>query len=242
MRRFAAIVAGIAIVVSGCNNQAGKTSIDVNNDAETIGYALGQNVGMGLQAEGIELDAEAFVLGFRHAQSGAEPLLDAAATQAALQKMQQKLIAKRMQQMGQMGADTPERSEVAEANAAAGAQFLAENAKAEGVQTLASGLQIKIIAPGEGEHPTADSVVLVHYEGRLLDGTVFDSSIERGQPAEFPLKNVIPGWTEGLQLLKPGGKATLYIPPELAYGARGAGGKIGPNQTLIFDVELLAVK
>lgn len=123
-----------------------------------------------------------------------------------------------------------------------GEKFLAENKGKEGVKTTASGLQYKITKEGTGKQPKASDTVLVHYEGKLLDGTVFDSSIKRGEPISFPLNRVIPGWTEGLQFVKEGGKATLYIPSKLAYGSSGAGGAIGPDETLIFDVELIKIK
>jgi FKBP-type peptidyl-prolyl cis-trans isomerase len=124
-----------------------------------------------------------------------------------------------------------------------GEKFLAENKSKEGVKTTASGLQYKIVKEGTGKSPKATDSVLVHYEGKLLDGTVFDSSIKRNEPISFPLNRVIPGWTEGLQLVKEGGKAILYIPAKLAYGERGTpGGPIGPNETLIFEVELLKVQ
>lgn len=123
-----------------------------------------------------------------------------------------------------------------------GEKFLAENKTREGVKTTDSGLQYKITLEGKGKSPKATDTVLVHYEGRLLNGTVFDSSIKRNEPISFPLNRVIPGWTEGLQLIKEGGKAILYIPSKLAYGSRGAGGAIGPDETLIFEVELLKVQ
>jgi FKBP-type peptidyl-prolyl cis-trans isomerase FkpA/FKBP-type peptidyl-prolyl cis-trans isomerase FklB len=119
--------------------------------------------------------------------------------------------------------------------------FLVANQEKPGVKTTASGLQVEMLAAGEGPTPTAADTVLVHYEGRLSDGTVFDSSYQRGQPAVFGVADVIPGWTEGLQLMRPGGKARFTIPPELGYGARGAGGVIPPNAVLVFDVELLAI-
>jgi FKBP-type peptidyl-prolyl cis-trans isomerase len=122
-----------------------------------------------------------------------------------------------------------------------GQAFLAENATKPGVQTTASGLQYKIIEPGAGKAPKATDTVLVHYRGTLLDGTEFDSSYKRNEPISFPLNRVIPGWTEGPQLVKEGGKIQLFIPSQLAYGKRGAGGAIGPDETLIFDVELLKV-
>lgn len=123
-----------------------------------------------------------------------------------------------------------------------GQKFLKENASKDGVKTTSSGLQYKITQEGTGKSPKATDNVVVHYKGTLLDGTVFDSSYKRGEPATFPLNRVIPGWTEGLQLLKEGGKATLYIPSQLAYGSRGAGGIIGPDETLIFDVELIKIQ
>ena len=123
-----------------------------------------------------------------------------------------------------------------------GETFLKQNGKLEGVKTLPSGLQIKMVSEGKGRQPKATDTVIVHYRGRLISGTEFDSSYKRGEPATFRLNQVIKGWTEGLQLLKEGGKAELYIPSDLAYGARGAGGSIGPDETLIFEVELVAVK
>jgi len=123
-----------------------------------------------------------------------------------------------------------------------GQKFLKDNASKEGVKTTASGLQYKITKEGTGKAPKASDTVVVHYKGTLIDGTEFDSSFKRGEPATFPLNRVIPGWTEGLQLVKEGGKATLYIPSELAYGKRGAGGTIGPDETLIFEVELVKIQ
>ncbi len=123
-----------------------------------------------------------------------------------------------------------------------GEQFLKQNATQPGVKTTPSGLEYKIVTEGKGKKPKATDTVLVHYRGTLLDGTEFDSSYKRNEPIEFPLNAVIPGWTEGLQLMKEGGKAILYIPSNLAYGKRGAGGVIGPDETLIFEVELLKVR
>jgi len=132
---------------------------------------------------------------------------------------------------------------MADSNLEKGEAFLAENAKKEGVKTTASGLQYKVLKEGTGKSPQATDTVSVHYRGTLLDGTEFDSSIKRGQPAEFPLNRVIPGWTEGVQLMKVGAKYQFTIPSKLAYGERGTpGGPIPPNSTLIFEVELLAIK
>jgi FKBP-type peptidyl-prolyl cis-trans isomerase len=123
-----------------------------------------------------------------------------------------------------------------------GENFLKQNAKADGVKTLPSGLQIKHLKEGTGKNPKSSDTVVVHYRGRTIEGKEFDSSYKRGEPATFPLKGVIRGWTEGLQLVKEGGKAELYIPAELAYGSRGAGADIGPDEALIFEVELISIK
>jgi len=127
-------------------------------------------------------------------------------------------------------------------NKALGEAFLAENAKQEGVVVTESGLQYKVIEPGQGDSPGPADVATVHYRGTLIDGTQFDSSYDRGQPATFPVGGVIAGWSEALQMMKPGAKWQLFIPAELAYGERGAGQVIGPNSTLIFDVELISVE
>ena len=147
---------------------------------------------------------------------------------AALKQVQAQQIAKMM-------AD-------AKKNLEEGATFLAENAKKEGVKTTASGLQYEVLTEGKGDKPTAEDRVTVHYKGTLINGEEFDSSISRGQPVTFPLGNVIEGWTEGVQLMKPGGKARLTCPPAIAYGERGAGGVIPPNATLQFEIELLSVR
>ncbi len=129
----------------------------------------------------------------------------------------------------------------ASANLDDGLKYLADNAKREGVVSLPSGLQYEVLTAAEGDKPTAEDTVTTHYEGRLIDGTVFDSSYKRDEPATFPLNRVIPGWTEGLQLMSPGAKYRLYVPSELAYGDRGAPGSIPPNSALVFDVELISI-
>jgi FKBP-type peptidyl-prolyl cis-trans isomerase FkpA/FKBP-type peptidyl-prolyl cis-trans isomerase FklB len=133
-------------------------------------------------------------------------------------------------------------SGVAQLGLIKGEVFLKQNAKKEGVRVLPSGLQIKVIKEGEGRQPKPTDKVVVHYRGRLIDGKEFDSSYKRGQPAEFALNGVIKGWTEGLQLLREGGKAELYVPSQLAYGSRGSGGLIGPDEALVFEVELISIK
>lgn len=146
-------------------------------------------------------------------------------------------VAKRLQEQAVKKHD-----EEAQANLDKGEAFLAENAKKDGVMTTDSGLQYEVMTAGEGDNPTAQDKVTVNYKGTLIDGTVFDSSYDRGEPVTFPLSNVIKGWTEGVQLMKPGAKYKFFIPSELAYGERGAGGRIGPNEALVFEVELLEVE
>jgi len=192
-------------------------------------YGIGLQMGEQLASNPFEgLEISAVSAGIADAWAGAESKVSQEDLQAAFQ-----VISERMQ------ADAAEQAKVL---GAAGEAFLAENAKKEGVVVTESGLQYEVIAEGEGEKATAESTVSVHYHGSLIDGTVFDSSVERGQPAEFPVGGVIAGWTEALQLMSPGAKFKLTIPAALAYGERGAGAAIGPHATLVFDVELLEIK
>jgi FKBP-type peptidyl-prolyl cis-trans isomerase FklB len=163
---------------------------------------------------------------------GGKTILTEDQARQALEDFQKTLMAKQAETM----------KILSEKNKADGEKFLAENAKKEGVKVLPSGLQYKEITPGTGKSPKTADTVTTHYKGTLIDGTEFDSSYKRGQPATFPVSGVIPGWTEALQLMKEGAKWQLFVPPDLAYGERGAGQVIGPNATLIFEVELLAVK
>lgn len=199
----------------------------LSTDETRVSYGIGRQLGGQLRDNpppGVSL--EAILAGLTDAFNGADSRVSEADLSASF-----KVIREVMQ---------AEAAAKAEAAAAAGKEFLAENAKRDGITTLASGLQFEVLTAGEGAKPTRESNVRTHYHGTLIDGTVFDSSYDRGQPAEFPVGGVIAGWTEALQLMNAGSKWRLYVPSELAYGAQGVG-SIPPHSVLVFDVELLDV-
>jgi FKBP-type peptidyl-prolyl cis-trans isomerase len=194
---------------------------------------MGVGLGERMAQESFTIDVDAFSAGVRHVLEQQDRLMSQEEIMAEMQAFQQKLIA---EQQAEMAA-------AAEANKAAGEAFLAENGQKEGVVTTESGLQYRVITQGEGEIPGAEDTVEVHYAGTLLDGTEFDSSYKRGSTVSFPVNGVIPGWTEALQLMPVGSKWKLFIPSDLAYGPGGTGGgPIGPNETLVFEVELVDIK
>ncbi|MGO9588545.1 MAG: FKBP-type peptidyl-prolyl cis-trans isomerase [Candidatus Acidiferrales bacterium] len=203
----------------------------LTTDKQKQSYALGMNIARGISRQGADVDAAAMARGLRDTLSGAKPLLTDDQAEAALKQLQDAVKTKQDAELQKMG----------DANMKEGQEFLAANKTKDGVVTLPSGLQYKIITPGTGPKPTADDTVVCNYSGALLDGKEFDSSYKRGQPAEFPLKGVIKGWTEALQLMPVGSKWQLFIPSDLAYGPQGRG-PIPPNATLIFQVELLSIK
>jgi FKBP-type peptidyl-prolyl cis-trans isomerase FklB len=179
----------------------------------------------------VQLNPEALVKGVQDAVTGTKPLMDSQEMNQTLVDLKRKI----------MTAQQEELKKMAEKNIMEGRAFLAENAKKEGVKTLPSGLQYKVIAEGSGRTPKENDTVTVHYRGTLINGTEFDSSYSRSQPATFRVDGVIPGWSEALQLMKAGSRWQIFIPTELAYGERGAGSVIPPNSTLIFEVELLSI-
>lgn len=209
--------------------------LELNNYKDSLSYALGYNIGKNLlnniTTDSLDMDLAKLVSGFTSGVKGQDGALSAEEIQKVMILFQQNLKAK--QELKTQGEKMKNKEE--------GEKFLAENAKKEGVVTLPSGLQYKIIKEGTGNTPKPTDKVKVHYTGKLIDGKVFDSSVQRGQPIEFPLNGVIKGWTEGLQHIKEGGKIILYIPADLGYGEKGAGGTIPPNATLIFEVELLQI-
>ncbi len=198
---------------------------------DRISYAIGMNIGKGMQKESIDIDPSFLARGLQDTLSGSKTLLTDEEAQATLTELQnqvrQKMEAKRQQEM--------------ESNKKDGDAFLAANKSKPGVVVLPSGLQYKVLKEGTGPKPAATDSVVCNYRGTLLNGTEFDSSYKRGQPLTIPVSGVIKGWTEALQLMPVGSKWQLYIPPDLAYGPRGAGADIGPNATLIFEVDLLSI-
>jgi len=194
---------------------------------QQLSYAIGMNIGIGLRKDGLPIELPSLMAGIGDALNKATPQLTEAQRKAVFDRLEQELKQKEQARMG----DNQQR----------GQAFLADNAKKEGIQTTDSGLQYRIVDQGSGASPKASDTVRCHYEGTLIDGTVFDSSYKRGQPAEFPVGGVIAGWTEALQMMKVGAKWEVFLPSEIAYGARGAGGAIGPNETLIFTIELLDI-
>jgi len=204
------------------------SAADVKTDKQKLSYILGVQVGQGLKAEGIELEMDAFSAGIKDMMEGNKPKIDQATAQKLVQDYQQ-------QKQANMAETAAKKQKQADA-------FLAKNAKEKGVVVTATGLQYKVLEQGKGKSPTSEDKVVAHYTGKLLDGTVFDSSVERGEPATFPVSGVIKGWQEALPMMKEGAKWQLVIPANLAYGDRGIGNIIGPNEALMFDIELVSIE
>jgi len=206
-------------------------SAALSTDKQKQSYALGMNIARGLQRDEVDLDQPALMQGIKDELNGKAQLTD------------EQAVAELKQLSDAVGAKQQQKAQVAaEANMKEGETFLAANKAKPGVVVLPSGLQYKIEKEGTGPKPTAADTVVCNYRGTFIDGKEFDSSYKRGQPATFPVGGVIKGWTEALQLMPVGSKWQLYIPSQLAYGPQGAGGVIGPNETLVFDVELLSIK
>ena len=228
------LVMTLMVSLVGCQAEEAISAPELKLDTpkNRISYTIGVNIGQDFKGQEMDIDPDALLLGLTDLLAGKELKLTDEEMAQEIQAFQQQMQAKMMAAM----------EEMATKNKTEGEAFLAENAKQEGVVVTESGLQYKVLEPGEGDSPGANDVATVHYRGTLIDGTQFDSSYDRGQPATFPVGGVIAGWTEALQLMKPGAKWQLFIPAELAYGERGAGQDIGPNATLLFDVELISVE
>lgn len=205
---------------------------ELDGKEDRISYSIGMDIGRNLKRQPFEVDPELLAQGIRDVFSGGKTLLTEEEQKQTLADLQKELTAKQQEQVRRM----------MEKNRRDGEKFLAENGKREGVVTLPSGLQYKVLKAGTGPSPKLNDTVETNYRGTLLDGTEFDSSYKRGQTATFPVNGVIEGWKEALQKMKVGGKWQLFVPSKLAYGERGAGRDIGPNQALIFEVELLDIK
>jgi len=202
------------------------------NQKDKVSYIIGMDIGTNLKKQSVDINPEILLKGIKDGLSGNKPLMTDQEMKDTIAGFQREMQAKQEEVNKKMG----------DKNKKEGETFLAENKKKEGVVTLASGLQYKVIKKGSGKKPKATDTVTTHYKGTLIDGTEFDSSYKRGQPVSFPVNGVIAGWTEALQLMEEGAKWQLFIPPQLAYGEKGAGPQIGPHATLIFEVELISVQ
>ena len=215
----------------GCDGTSQEQEVVLEATDARLSYGIGQRMGQRMAADGMTIDVAAYAAGLEDAMAGAE-------SKMTEEEINTEMTAYQERRQAQAEAN---RTALAQTNLEAGTAYMEEMSAREEVQKTESGLQYIVVEPGAGDNPVAEDSVEVHYEGRLIDGTVFDSSFERGQTVTFGLTQVIPGWTEGLQLMKPGGKFKFIIPPDLGYGEGGAGQMIGPNATLVFDVELIAV-
>lgn len=230
MKTHLAVAVGLFV---GCGLAQAQQQGPLKTPQDKVSYSIGLDLGRKLQHQGIALEPDAFALGVRHAMGQGKQLLTDEQMREVLTAYQKELRVRHEQ----------EQQTQADKNRKEGEAFLARNKSAPGVKTTASGLQYKVMRDGTGKMPGPAHTVTAHYRGTLIDGTEFDSSYKRGEPASFPVTRVISGWTEALQMMKTGAKWMVYIPSNLGYGERGAGGGlIGPNATLIFEIELIDFK
>jgi len=219
------VILGILFLVS---QVYGQEKLALKNQKERVSYIIGMDIGSNLKKQSIDVDPNILAKGMKDALYGEKPLLTEQEIQETMLAFQKEIMAKQ--------------AEIGKKNKAEGEAFLSENKQKEGVKTLPSGLQYKVIKAGTGKVPKLTDTVTAHYRGTLINGMEFDSSYKRGQPANFKVSGVIRGWTEALQLMQEGSKWQLFIPSNLAYGEQGAGRDIGPNATLIFEVELISIQ
>jgi FKBP-type peptidyl-prolyl cis-trans isomerase FklB len=229
------LAVGLALAVAASTVFA-QDAGPLKTEKDKRSYALGMDLGAQLRKLSVDVDPAVFAKGLGDALAGGKTLLTDADVKAAIASIQAEAKARQMQAMAAVDAKR------ADENTKAGAAFLEANKKKPGVVTLPSGLQYKVISAGTGKKPTLADTVVCQYRGTLIDGTEFDSSYSRSEPATFKVTGVIPGWTEALQLMPVGSKWQIVVPPALAYGPRGSGDKIGPDATLVFEIELLSIK
>lgn len=229
MRRFLVVMAVSALFFAAA---AYGEEMSLKDSKDKVSYAIGLDVGNAMKKQSIDINTDVFIRGVKDALSGGQKLMTDDEVRETMTAFSHEMAEKQKEKMKKLG----------DKNKQEGDAFLAENKKKEGIKTLPSGLQYKVITEGSGKTPTGSDTVTVNYRGTLIDGTEFDSSYKRGQPATFPVNGVIKGWTEALQLMKEGAKWQIFIPSDLAYGDKGAGNVIGPNAVLVFDVELISVK
>jgi FKBP-type peptidyl-prolyl cis-trans isomerase len=235
MRTKLILCAALVAAIAGCNQKADDKAAShgpkLETDEQKVSYGIGLVEGKRFKQD-FKVDVDAFAAGMKASVNDEKALMTEEEVKTTIQAFGQKLMAKKEEEQKALG----------EKNKTASDAFLAENGKKEGIKTTASGLQYKVETEGKGAKPKADDTVEVNYRGTLVDGTEFDSSYKRGQTVTFPVNGVIPGWSEALQLMTIGSKYQLFIPSDLAYGPGGTGGVIGPNQALIFEVELVDIK
>lgn len=222
--------AAVSMTVGGLfftsNSVAEDAALETDN--QKFSYGIGLQIGQSIARQNVEIDQEALFLALKDALNGKEPRVPLEELQRVMTAEEKKIQEKQ--------------TAIADKNLQIGKAFLAENKKLDGIKTTASGLQYRIIKAGTGASPTASDTVSVHYRGTLIDGHEFDSSYSRKQPATFPVNGVVKGWQEALPMMKEGDKWEIFVPSDLAYGPQGAGGAIGPNETLIFEIELLSIQ
>lgn len=221
----------IALTMFSPSLFAADPAMHLNTEKDKISYSIGLDIGRNFTKQGIDLDTNVFISGLEDGRQNKNTLMTDQEIRDTLSTLQTKLIKQQQENLKKIG----------QANLLEGKAFLEKNQKAPGVKTLSSGLQYRVITEGQGTPPSTKDTVKTHYKGRLINGAEFDSSYTRGEPVEFPVEGVIKGWTEALQLMKPGSKWEIFVPANLAYGETGAGNVIGPNATLIFEIELLSI-
>jgi FKBP-type peptidyl-prolyl cis-trans isomerase FklB len=235
MKKFLVLAMCLLLLgLASCKKADAKllTKGDLDTQKKKVSYAIGLDIGQNFKTRAMDVDLDILFQGMKDAQKTEKPLLDSEEVQKVMTQFQQEMMKVEQEKRAVQGLGNKSKEEA----------FLKENAQKPGVKVTASGLQYKVISEGNGPLAKESDTVKVHYRGTLLDGTEFDSSYKRNQPAVFPLKGVIKGWTEALQLMKVGSKYQIFLPSSLAYGENGAGQVIGPNATLIFEVELLGIE